>query len=81
MPFFARKNNYVQIIGENSGGGECSVIEHILPTGEPFRHSSLLHLGWIKNNEWEGDEKGAGVDYPIDYYQYYNFEYIASLLD
>ncbi|MCR5184614.1 MAG: hypothetical protein K6C32_00830 [Bacilli bacterium] len=80
LPYFARKNGFVKIIGQNSGGGECSVAEHILPTGEPFRHSSLLHLGWVANNKWEGDEKGAGVDIPLDYENYYDIEYLATLL-
>lgn len=79
-PFFASRNGSAEIIGHNSGGGECSVIQHVLPTGEVFNHSSLMHMGWYQNQKWQGDEIGAGVSKDIAYENFYDIEYLDSLL-
>lgn len=79
-PFYAKQNGHASIIGQNSGGGECTVGQHLLPTGEVFNHSSLMHIGWFENDKWQGDEGGAGVDINIEYENFYDIEYLDTLL-
>ena len=83
FPYFASKNGYATIVGQKSGGGECSVEESMLPTGEHFFHSSNLHIGYFDEEKriWEGDESGAPVDHLIDYSNFYDLEYLDQLLN
>ncbi len=83
LPYYASKNGYATIVGQNSGGGECAVEESYLPTGEHFFHSSNLHIGYFdeKTRIWEGDENGAPVDHLIDYSDFYNLENLDQLLN
>ena len=83
FPYYAGKCNYAKIIGQVSAGGECTVSEAMLPSGEHFYHSSNLHMGYFDESKriWSGDESGAPVDYQIDYANFYNLEYLDQLLN
>ena len=83
FPYYASKCNYAKIIGQVSAGGECTVSESMLPSGEHFYHSSNLHMGYFDEVKriWSGDESGAPVDYQIDYANFYNLDYLDQLLN
>ena len=83
FPYYAQKFNYATIVGQVSGGGECTVSEAMLPSGEHFYHSSTMHLGYFNEETriWEGDENGAPVDHLIDYDHFYNLDYLDQLLN
>ena len=61
FPFYADKNGYAKIIGSQSGGGECCVLNYVLPTGQSITYSSPFHIGQYDktNNTFEGDESGT----------------------
>ena len=66
LPFIAQKNGIAKIIGQTSGGGECAVSQHLLPTGENIYHSGLTRLGYYNNvNGFAGGEGGAIPDTDI----------------
>lgn len=83
FPYYASKCGYAQIIGQRSAGGECTVEEAMLPSGEHFFHSSNLHIGYFDESKrmWEGDENGAPVDQLIEYSDFYNLDYLNQLLN
>lgn len=80
FPFFAKKNGYADIVGVNSGGGECAVGTFFLPSGEYIGHSSMMRLGWYENETFEGDENGAGVDVSLDYSSYYDLDVVQGAI-
>ena len=83
FPYYASICNYAKIIGQTSAGGECTVGEAMLPSGEHFFHSGNLHMGYFDESKriWSGDENGAPVDHLIDYSNFYNLEYLDQLLN
>ena len=85
FPFYAKKVLGLTTIGQTSGGGECTVDEAHLPSGEHFFHSSNLHLGFFDEDArmWEGDEKGVEPEerYKLDYDHFYDIELMDSLLN
>ena len=86
FPFLAQKVLGTHIIGETSGGGECSVLPLVLPTGEMLYHSYSLHIGYYDANSstWYSSESGARVEdkYYIGYEntQRYDMEYLSNLI-
>ncbi len=80
FPFYAKKSGFADLWGVNSGGGECSVGQYFLPSGELIGHSSNSHIGWYANDIWEGDEAGAGNDLPLAYSQYFDLEELAKAI-
>ena len=83
FPFLAKRKGTAKIIGEKSGGGECSVGTHYLPNGEYVYHSSPLHIGYFNQNtnEFFGSESGAKPDISIqDYNDYFNIDRLASYI-
>lgn len=80
MPFYARKHGYAKIIGENSGGGECTVERVSLPSGRRFNFSTSHHVVYIEGegNQYIGAEAGAGIDLEIDYDHFFDLPYIKS---
>lgn len=83
FPYYAGICDYAKIIGQVSAGGECTVGEAMLPSGEHFFHSSNLHMGYFDESKriFSGDENGAPVDFEIDYDHFYNLEYLDQLLN
>ena len=79
--FFAKKNGIAKIIGERSGGGECTVAENYLPSGEHFYHSGHNHIGWYENSSFEGDEPGVEVDIAVEYENYYNVDALKRIIN
>lgn len=80
FPFIAQKNKIAKIIGITSGGGECTVAESYLPSGEHFLHSSPNHLGWYEGEKFIGDEDGAPVDIEIPESDFYNIEKLQQII-
>ena len=82
FPFYARKNKIATIIGQKSAGGECTVDENHLPSGECLRKSSLNHIGWYdtKTKTFEGDEPGVEPDVLIDYEDFYDLTKLAEVI-
>ena len=79
FPFSAKYDGLASIIGVKSGGGECTVEETYLPSGEHFFHSSNLHLGWY-DETFFGDEDGTPVDKEINYEDFYNLDKIQTII-
>ena len=80
FPFYLKKNHIASIIGQKSGGGECAVGEAYLPSGEHYYHSSSLHIGWVEEGVFEGDEPGVEVDKEIAYEDFYNLDKLQTLI-
>lgn len=83
FPFYSSHLGSAKIIGQKSGGGECSVGEGYLPSGEKFNMSSLTHLGWYDNvgqAKFVGDEDGQPVDVQIDYNNYFDLDFIQTAI-
>ena len=80
FPFYAKENGIADIIGVKSGGGECAVGESYLPSGEHYYHSSNLHIGWLYDDEFVGDEAGVAVDIPVEYKDFYDLDKLQSLV-
>ena len=83
FPYYAGKCGYAQIIGQTSAGGECTVEESMLPSGEHFFHSSNLHIGYFDEEKriWSGDEAGAPLNQEVEYSNFYNLDYLDQLLN
>ena len=79
FPFAAKYDGFASIIGQRSGGGECSVAEAYLPSGEHFSHSSNLHLGWY-TGAFLGDEGGTPVDKEINYEDFFNLDKLQTII-
>lgn len=81
FPCIARENGYAKIIGENSGGGDCSVSSAIGVDGTSWTMSSTNKL--VHTNDLSSFDKGAGVDYAIEDDLYYDItklnRYLTSL--
>ena len=68
FPCLAQHFGMAKIIGQKSGGGECSVAIHYLPNSEYVYHSSNLHIGYFEgeNKVFHGFESGATPDFPLE---------------
>ena len=62
FPFVAKNTGLATIIGNTSGGGECCVYAHYMPSGEAFYYSSPLHIGLYKKGTFYGAEEGGIVE-------------------
>ena len=82
LPFLAQQQNIAKIIGQDSGGGECSVEQSFLPSGESYVHSSLMHIGFVENDydRWIGSEETAKAEKLIDIDKYYDVSTLLSSL-
>jgi len=82
LPFLAQQEKIATIIGNDSGGGECSVAEAYLPSGEYFVHSSLMHIGFVENDcdRWIGSEETAKAERIIDYTKYYDTSTLLNVV-
>ena len=83
MPFYARKLGFADIIGENSGGGECTVESVCLPSGRGFRFSTSNHIGFVEKegDAFVGDEPGAGIDIELSYDKFYDLQALYSAIN
>ena len=79
FPCYAKQQNIAKIIGQKSGGGECTVAVHYLPNSEYVYHSSNMHIGYFDENkkEFVGFENGATPDIELNIDE--NFYSIESL--
>lgn len=68
------------IIGQKSGGGMCSVLPIILPDQTSIEISSPDAQMAKLNDEYQFIEGGIEPDIYIDYNNFYNIEYIKSVL-
>lgn len=80
LPCFARHQGLAKTIGENSGGGECTVETVCTPGGHYFCFSTDNRMVDYDNGQYYHVEQGCGVDYPLGYQSYYDIEAIAALL-
>ncbi len=74
------KSFNAKIIGQKSGGGMCSVMPVVLADSTTIEISSNLAQMAKINNEYVFIEGGIDVDIEIDYENFYNIEYIDSVL-
>lgn len=81
LPVFAKYKGDAKIIGQTSGGGECTVASTYLPSGRAIQYSSNTIL---RNYEGEkivrGVELGATPDIEIPYYQFYDIDALELAL-
>ncbi len=78
FPCIARENGYAKILGENSGGGDCSISASVGVDGTNWVMSSNAKL--VHTNDQSSFDKGAGVDYQIDDALYYDVAKLNSYL-
>lgn len=80
LPFYARTQGLAKTIGVNSGGGECTVETTITPAGRYFCFSSDNRIIEYTGSAFIHAEQGAGIDYPLDYADFYDIEKIESTI-
>ena len=90
LPFFCGLAKTAKVIGQRSGGGECSVTSSQFGSLKAFTHSSNTHITSFKTGIVNGKEVktqvfaegGADVSlfYEFDYDHFYDFQYIADLI-
>ena len=82
MPCYSRFHGFAKTIGENSGGGECTVESVCLPSGRSFGFSTPLHIVFHDKqaSKMIGVESGAGIDYPVEYNNFYDLEYLYQTI-
>lgn len=80
LPCYARHQGLAKTIGVNSGGGECTVETAFLPLGHRVCFSTDSRMVDYDGKEIYHVEGGAGVDYPLDYINFYNIEKIAETI-
>ena len=80
LPCFARHQGLAKVIGENSGGGECTVETACTPGGHYFCFSTDNRMVDYDDGQYYHVEQGCGVDYPLGYQSYFDIETIASLI-
>ena len=66
VPCVLKNSGRVTIIGQQSGGGACSVLYLTTAGGSVVRISSSLRLSFLKNGAFYDVDKGAEVDYSIN---------------
>lgn len=82
LPCLAQRQGIAKVIGETSGGGECSVDGSLLPNGQFLHHSSLTHIISYENNSIHGVEQGCDVasSHQILHSAYYDFNYLEDFI-
>ena len=90
LPFYCGLAKTATVIGQRSGGGECSVTTSQIGSLRRFQHSSNTHITTFKTEIVGGQEKktqmfaegGADVEtgYEFGYEHFYDFQYIANLI-
>ena len=72
----------VKTIGVKSGGGECVVGSHMLPSGRSLTHSSMTRLVTYDatSKTITGFERGASPDIEVDYSHFYDVDYLEGVL-
>lgn len=81
FPIFAQRHFNATIIGQTSGGGECSVGSFFLPSGKEIKHSSNeIICDYIDEKVVRGVELGATPDIVIPYYDFYNIDLLEQKL-
>ena len=90
LPFFCGLAKTATIIGQRSGGGECSTTSSQFELLKTFTHSSNTHIMSYKTEMVDGKEvktqvfaeSGAEVNgfYDFGYEKFYDFQYIADLI-
>ena len=90
LPFFCGIAKTATVIGQRSGGGECSVTTSDIGSLRKFQHSSNTHIVSYKTEIVDGQEVkteigaegGADVSsfYEFGYEQFYDFQFIADLI-
>ena len=90
LPFFCGLAKTATIIGQRSGGGECSVTTSQMGSLKSFTHSSNTHIMAYKTEIVDKKEvttqvfaeDGAEVSgfYEFGYENFYDFQYIADLI-
>ena len=81
FPIVAQRYGNAKVIGKTSGGGECSVTGAFLPSGRFIQFSSNSALcDYQFGKTVRNFELGATPDIDIPYYQFYNIDYLESVL-
>lgn len=81
FPWLAKRYGLAKVIGQKSGGGECTVGTFLLPNGYYAQYSSKNHIGDInEKGAFIGDESGAVPDILIPYDDFYDIEKLANYI-
>ncbi len=78
LPCIAKENGYAKIIGETSGGGDCSVGSMVGVDGTIWQMSSNSKL--VHTNDHSTFDKGAEVDVKLTDDAYYDIAKLDSIL-
>ena len=81
FPTMAVTQGFAKVNGQKSSGGMCSVMVYVLPSGILFQASSPQGSYGYLNGEKYYFEGGAPVDIEIPYDKFYDFQYIANLIN
>ena len=81
LPVFAKYKGDAKIIGQTSGGGECTVGTTYLPSGKAIQYSSNEILcNYDGGKIVRGVELGATPDIEVPYYQFYDIDTLEALI-
>ena len=78
FPVIAKEYGYAKIIGETSGGGDCSTVSFVAPDATNWVMSSFYSFT-DKNNDIDFD-LGATPDYTLDYSYFYDISKLNQYL-
>ena len=82
VPCVMKNSNEVTIIGQQSGGGACSVLYLTTASGSIIQISSSVRMSYLKNGSFYDIDQGAEVDYTIrDLNHFYNREKLTEFID
>ncbi|MCR5491834.1 MAG: hypothetical protein K6F32_06880 [Bacilli bacterium] len=79
FPAIAKQNGIAKIIGQQSGGGACTVAYTVTPDGLPFRMSGLCREGDF-NDPSEHFDDGVPVDHELALNHFYDDAYLDEFV-
>ena len=82
FPTLAKSKGFMTIIGETSGGGECSVEMFATACGTIIRNSSNNHIGYYDydNNRFVGNDGGIAPDHTYPRESFYNLDDLVDFI-
>lgn len=82
FPTLAKSKGFMTIIGETSGGGECSVEMFATACGTIIRNSSNNHIGYYDydNSRFVGNDGGIAPDHTYPREEFYNLDYLVNFI-
>ena len=78
FPVIAQEYGYAKVIGQKSGGGDCTTVTYITPDATTWAMSS--YYGFVSKNKDIDFDAGATPDYTLDNSYFYDAKKLNSYL-